>query len=69
MCDIQKSDVISDDERSDSKDADYDYMIYMSLWSLTSEKKDAKPAKSQGGRVAPRLALYKSTRECRKLQD
>ena len=47
MCDIQKSDHVSDtedegdDEMSDSKGADYNYILNMSLWSLTNEKRDA----------------------------
>ena len=47
MCDIQKSDHVSDtedegdDETSDSKGADYNYILNMSLWSLTNEKRDA----------------------------
>jgi len=47
VCDIQKADHVSDtedeadDETSDSKGADYNYILNMSLWSLTNEKRDA----------------------------
>jgi len=47
VCDIQKADHVSDtedegeDETSDSKGPDYNYILNMSLWSLTNEKRDA----------------------------
>jgi len=46
-CNIQKADHVSDtedegdDETSDSKGPDYNYILNMSLWSLTNEKRDA----------------------------
>jgi len=43
---MQKADHVSDteeedDETSDSKGPDYNYILNMSLWSLTNEKRDA----------------------------
>jgi len=43
---IQKADHVSDaedgdDETSDTKGPDYNYILNMSLWSLTNEKRDA----------------------------
>jgi len=53
-----------EDETSDSKGPDYNYILSMSLWSLTNEKRDAllkqRDAKAQELRVlrskdAPKL--------------
>lgn len=46
-CVVQKADHVSDtedeadDETADSKGPDYNYILNMSLWSLTNEKRDA----------------------------
>jgi len=70
VCCIQKADHVSDtedegeDETSDSKGPDYNYILSMSLWSLTNEKRDAllkqRDAKAEELRVlrskdAPKL--------------
>lgn len=47
VCDIQKADHVSDtedeaeDEIADSKGTDYNYILCMTLWTLTNEKRDA----------------------------